>query len=134
MTRLLSTTALMTFALFGTACGGGGGGTTTASQPSGQVSGSEGVLQMRNTSNTDIFYIHMSPTSQSTWGPDLLGREVLSVGQIFTIQGISPGSWDIRVVDSNGLRKEVYNVQFSPGQHTEVVIDSHEWLAPDGQH
>lgn len=135
MAQLISTMALAAFAVFGTACGGGSASSgTTAGQPAGQVSGGAGVLRMQNNSNSDIYYIHMSPTSQSTWGPDLLGRDVLQRGQVFVIQGISPGNWDVRVVDRDGLRKEVYDVYFAPGQHTEVVIDSHAWLPPDGQH
>lgn len=134
MAQMVSTLALAAFAIFGTACGGGSGQSTVAGQPAGQVSGGTAVLRMQNTSNTDIYYIHMSPSEQSTWGPDLLGREILRIGQTFTIQGITPGNWDVRVVDRDGLRKEVYNVYFGDGQHTDVVIDSEGWLPPDGQH
>jgi hypothetical protein len=92
------------------------------------------TLQIANMSNESIFYIHMSPTAQNTWGPDLLGSQVLQRGQVFTVSNIAAGYWDVRVVDRSGNRKEWYNQFFEAGGSYQVQVDADGWLAPDGQH
>jgi len=115
-------------------CGGGGGGgaqSTVVAQPTGS---GPATLRIANVSNEAIYYIHMSPTSQNTWGPDLLGNQVLQRGQVFTISNIGPGYWDVRVVDRSGNRKEWYNQFFEAGGSYEVQVDADGWMTSDGQH
>lgn len=106
--------------------GGGGGGqyAATVQAPTGYGPAS---LQIRNVSNESIYYIHMSPTAQTTWGPDLLGSNVLQQGQAFTISNISPGQWDLRVVDRSGNRKEWRGAYMEAGGVYSVDITAGGW-------
>ncbi len=101
---------------------------------SGQVVASPGggvaTLHITNASNEPIFYIYMSPVTQSTWGQDLLGSSVLAVGQTFTISNIAPGGWDLRVVDQSGNSKEWRNQMFDAGGVYTIDVSSSGWSAP----
>ena len=54
---------------------------------------------LRNVSREAIFYVYMSPSSDTSWGQDLLGSNTLAIGQSLTLSNITAGVWDIRVVD-----------------------------------
>ena len=84
-------------------------------------------LILTNNSAEPIFYIHMSPSSDTTWGEDLLGSSVLHVGEQFRISGITPGLWDIRVVDSSGNYKELRQQTIGSGGSYSLEIDSFGW-------
>lgn len=85
------------------------------------------ALLLVNNSAEPIFYVHMSPSSQTAWGDDLLGSAVLHVGEQFRITGIAPGMWDIRVVDSSGNKKEFYRQEVGVGGSYTLNIDSYGW-------
>lgn len=104
--------------------GGGGGGSTVYQQPTGS---GPGTVRIENASNETVYYIYMSPTSQSTWGPDLLGSNVLNVGQAFTLSNIQPGVWDIRVVDQSRNYKEWRQVNIQAGGGYTLTVSGGGW-------
>lgn len=55
-----------------------------------------------NQSSWQIHEIYFSPASQSNWGEDHLGSEVLEKGDSLTLSGVHAGRWDVRVVDEDG--------------------------------
>ena len=122
------------FALTGafglTGCGGGGGGATApASGPVAQQAPATVIL--RNVSNEAVYYVYMSPSSDTNWGADRLGAsQVLAVGQQLTLSNIPPGMWDFRVVDASGNSKEWRNVRIDPGAQLTQDITSGGWTAP----
>lgn len=69
--------------------GGGGGG------------GGDSTLTIDNDSSYTFIAIHLSPTTSVSWGPDLLGTEVLVPGEVFEVSGIDCNTYDIRVVDED---------------------------------
>ncbi len=69
--------------------GGGGGG------------GGDSTLTIDNESSYTLIGIHLSPTTDVSWGPDLLGAEVLAPGESFQVSGIDCDTYDIRVVDED---------------------------------
>jgi hypothetical protein len=107
--------------------GGGGAGSTSATTLQAATGYGPASVQMVNSSNEAIYYIHMSPTSQSTWGPDLLGNQVLQRGQSFNIGNIGAGNWDIRVVDQSRNYKEWRNVYIEPGGSYQIVVSAGGW-------
>jgi hypothetical protein len=119
----------MVGALFVLGCGGssGGGGGQYASTVSAPTGVGPASLQLVNRSNESIYYIHMSPTAQSTWGPDLLGNQVLGRGQTFTLSNISPGQWDLRVVDASQNAKEWRGAYFEAGGVYNIEISAGGW-------
>lgn len=59
-------------------------------------------LIIRNESSYAITEIYLSPVSSGTWGPDLLGGDVLFPGEEFAISLIDCDDYDIRIVDEDG--------------------------------
>jgi hypothetical protein len=87
-------------------CGGGGAaasGNGTAASSGGAAPASDSVYRITNNSNYDIHYIYISPTSQSTWGPDQLGpSQILRSGQSLTLTGVNCNTYDLKLVDEDG--------------------------------
>jgi len=85
---------------------------------------------INNISAEAIHYIYMSPSAQTTWGPDLLGETtILEVGATFTLTGVSAGTWDIKVVDSSGNCKVLMNQTLVEGTYT-LDVTSDQWQPP----
>ena len=104
--------------------GGAGGGYATEAQP---ASGSgPASLRITNGSNESIMYIYMSPCSQSTWGPDRLGSNVLPRGSTLPIQ-VTEGCWDLRCVDSSQNYKEWRGQTFAAGGVYDLTVSSEGW-------
>lgn len=52
-----------------------------------------------------VVQLNVSPSSETRWGPDILGREVLANGETAQVSFDRPDSicmWDIRVTYSDG--------------------------------
>lgn len=120
--HLLSAVLVASMSMSFAACNKNNGG--GVSQPA-AVGSSE--LLLVNNSAEPIFYIHMSPSNDTNWGPDLLGEAVLHVGEQFRITGIAAGVWDIRVVDSSGNKKEFYRQNVGTSGSYNLNIDSYGW-------
>ena len=60
------------------------------------------TLVLENNSGFDIYEVHLSSTSTDLWGPDLLGRRVLRVGQQFNIYGVADDDYDMKIIDEDG--------------------------------
>jgi hypothetical protein len=58
-------------------------------------------LTIDNDSTFTFIEINLSPTDRVSWGPDLLGAEVLTPGETFLATGIACDTYDIRVVDED---------------------------------
>ena len=61
--------------------------------------GGDSSLTIDNDSSFTLIEINLSPTTSISWGPDLLGADVLAPGEVFEASGIECGLYDIRVVD-----------------------------------
>jgi hypothetical protein len=57
------------------------------------------TLTIDNDSSYTLIEINLSPTTTISWGPDLLGAEVLAPGEVFEVSGIACDVYDIRVLD-----------------------------------
>jgi len=94
----------------------------------GQTAGTA-TLIINNLSAEPIHYVYMSLSSDTNWGPDLLGEStVLQSGASFTLTGIVPGTWDVKVVDSSGNCKVIQGQPFGVGTYT-LDVDSVDWFA-----
>jgi hypothetical protein len=59
----------------------------------------DSTLTIENDSSFTFVEINLSPTDQISWGPDLLGADVLEPGDVLETSGIACGTYDIRVID-----------------------------------
>ncbi len=82
----------------------GTGSATSAVQAtsSGGTTSTDSSITFHNSSRWAIMRIHMSPVSQSTWGPDHLGANVLASGGTFTLHGVPCSNYDLKLVDQDG--------------------------------
>jgi hypothetical protein len=61
-----------------------------------------GVVDVFNNSHLTINAIYLTLSSASTWGPNQLDQPLPDL-QTLTLTGVSPGSYDLKVVFSNGV-------------------------------
>lgn len=58
-------------------------------------------IDVENQSSWEIHEIYFSPSDEDDWGEDHLGDHVLESGMTLSLTGVSPGEWDIRLVDED---------------------------------
>jgi hypothetical protein len=63
-------------------------------------------LALTNQSETELWYVYISPAKAEDWGEDWLGDEVILAGQTHTIGGIPEGLYDVRIEDKDGVAVE----------------------------
>lgn len=114
-------------ALSGCVASGGGQGTYSASV-------GHGTLSVRNATNTSIYWVRFSPTTDSEWGQDRLGMgEVIGAGETYR-WSVPPGDYNVKIEFSDGRKLdslEVYTVT-EGGQSTCVVSDGAGTAAAQG--
>ena len=102
-------------------------------QTTGPVStGAPATLIISNISAEDVHYIHMSPSTDTSWGPDLLGADVLPIGASFTISGVVAGQWDVAVYDASGNCKLFMQQWFDANTQYTLDVSSDGWTSPEG--
>ena len=121
--------ALVLGALSGCVVSGNGEG-------GGQYSASvgQGTLAVRNASNTSIFWVRFSPTTDQQWGEDRLGfGETISPGETYR-WSVPPGDYNVKIEFSDGRKLdslETYTVVAS-AESTCVVSDGGGTAAAQG--
>jgi hypothetical protein len=62
------------------------------------------AITIVNNSSREIRHVYLTATNQDNWGPDQLYGSRISSGASFTLENVSCGSGDIKVVaeDQNG--------------------------------
>lgn len=61
----------------------------------------QSTLTIENDSDYAFIEMYLSPVDASSWGPDLLGSDILSPGEAIEIGGIDCDNYDIRVIDED---------------------------------
>lgn len=62
---------------------------------------STATLVLVNNSGVDIWYVFISPTTETTWGDDWLGADIIPAGSTYTFSNITPGMYDLMAADSS---------------------------------
>jgi hypothetical protein len=63
-------------------------------------------------SNYDIHHLYVSHYTDRNWGPDQLGDDIVEPGETFTLTGIQPGTYDIKIVDDESNECIIEDVDF----------------------
>ncbi len=89
-----------------------GGNTSSAGNTSsGGASGRTMNITVRNEANYAIHHMYLSPTNETSWGPDQLRDEVIAANNgTFTLTGVPCQAYDIRLVDNDNDECIVRNV------------------------
>ncbi len=61
----------------------------------------QALLTIQNNSDWDIYYIYISKSTDSSWGDDLLGSEVLYSGSSKKFSFHDAGEYDIKLIDED---------------------------------
>lgn len=59
------------------------------------------TIKIENESSWEIHEIYFAPSNQEEWGEDHLGKQVLKPGMTLSLTGVTPGKWDVRLVDED---------------------------------
>lgn len=94
--------------------------------------GTSSALTIWNFSNEAIYRIYLSPADSDSWGVDRLGTNILPVDDSFLLYGITPGLWDIKVVDAHGKVRYWMNVQIYDGYDYTLYVDPYGWETQAG--
>lgn len=81
-----------------------------------------------NKSAWAIHELYFSPTNETEWGEDQLGKKTINTGDQFTLTGVPCGKWDVKVVDEDGDECVVEDVALC-GVTDNWVIDDKSLLA-----
>lgn len=81
-----------------------------------------------NKSAWSIHEMYFSPTSDTEWGDDQLGKQTIDTGDEFVLSGVPCGKWDVKVVDEDGDECIIENVGLC-GETDKWVIKDSDLLA-----
>ena len=84
--------ALLALTTLATACGSSDG----ATDGSPVAGATTAELMLVNQTSQSVYYLYVSPCSQSTWGADQLGSRVVPSGGSFAVMNIPAGCYDLR--------------------------------------
>ena len=83
----------------------------------------DSVVTIVNNSLWDIHHLYLSSTSDSEWGPDQLGDEVIGSGERFKLRGVPCDDYDVRIVDEDGDSCVVGGVTLCADDDAWVITD-----------
>jgi len=70
----------------------------------------------------DIYYVYVDP-SNSPWGDDRLGSEIMLPGDVLTVH-LEPGTYDLRCEDEEGDTYTLWGIEIGPdGYFWNVTLD-----------
>lgn len=74
-----------------------------------------------NQSSWAIHEIYFAPSSQTDWGDDHLGNEILETGDSLTLTGVNEGRWDVMLVDEGGYECIVEDVEIDASERVTLT-------------
>ena len=82
-------------------------------------------VEFKNTSKWDIHSIYLSPVKEKSWGPDQLGAEaVIKSGANFTLTGIEPNKYDIKIDDEDGDECIIEGVKLGASESVNITDEN----------
>lgn len=81
-----------------------------------------GSVSVFNNSGQTIDEIYLTPTSFSTWGPNQADQPLYDL-QTLTLTGISPDTYDLRVIFSSGLAVDPPSFSVTSGTDTTIEVN-----------
>lgn len=83
-----------------------------------------------NRTSYTIYNLYMSSSNDRSWRHDRLGSSVLAPGQSFTLSGLRPGYYDIKLIDED--RDECVRMRVPVFRSTRWVITNNMLLRCEG--
>lgn len=70
-------------------------------------------LHVINDSSLELCYLYVSSSDSDEWGPDQLGDSTIPAGSDFMVEGLEPGTYDMRAEACDGSELEEYGLDLS---------------------
>src|SRR5687768_14101692 len=80
-------------------------------------------IKLENKSDWAFHELYVSPVNTSDWGPDQLRDDTVETGERFTLHGVRPGKYDVRIVDEDGDECVVRNVTLKSNDYSVFTND-----------
>ena len=77
-------------------------------------------LHVQNSSDFSIVEIRVTSVGSTTWGPNLLGGDILAPGETLTID-VTCGTYDALLVDESGVDCQLHSVDLCFGDASWVI-------------
>lgn len=74
-----------------------------------------------NQSDWTIVELYLSPTDETSWGPDQLAQHTIGPGESFKLSGIPCSTWDVRLVDEDEDECVVESVDICANKETWTI-------------
>jgi hypothetical protein len=81
--------------------------------------GPDATLRVQNSSDFAIVELHLTSVGSSTWGPNLLGSDILLPGESLTL-GVDCGHYDALLVDEDDVDCEIDNI--------DLCLNDADWI------
>lgn len=82
-----------------------------------------GSIRINNTSDTwYIIAVSITPSTDEYWGDDLLGNDIIDTGESYIFE-LSPGIYDVLVVDNEEYMEDIYEINVGAGQMVDIFYD-----------
>jgi hypothetical protein len=84
------------------------------------------LLVIYNRSSTPVHHVYMSSIDTKNWGPDQLGDsrdDTIEPGERFTLTGIEPDDYDVKLITGDGDVCEVDDVDFTVSYQLVITDD-----------
>ena len=91
---------------------------TACNQP-----GDPASVLIDNQSGANVDAVFITPSTNPSWGSNLLGGDIIPDGQTYLFSGFSPDTYDIRVELDVALYAEKYGIGLSSGA-------TYTWVLP----
>jgi hypothetical protein len=92
-------------------------------------------MRITNNSSYSIHHLYLSSSQDDSWGSDQLGERTIEPGETYTLRGIPPDEYDIRIVDEDQDACEVRQVTLTgniPVTITDEVLERCQQLMRRG--
>ena len=81
-------------------------------------------VNVKNSSSWSIHQLYISPASQSDWGPDQLGTEILGTGGSYELTSIPCDRYDVKLIDEDSDECVVNAVNICGSSETWEITDA----------
>jgi hypothetical protein len=82
--------------------------------------GPDASLHVQNSSDFSIVEIRVTSVGSTTWGPNLLGGDILAPGESLTID-VTCGTYDALLVDESGVDCQLHSVDLCFGDASWII-------------
>jgi hypothetical protein len=83
----------------------------------------DGGIVVENNSGYSVYYLYIAPCGSSSWGPDLLGSQVLPSGYQLEFTEVPPGCYDLLAESSGDMYWEADPFNVTAGQVYTVTLN-----------